>query len=315
MNEKQRAGHQPVRRAATRTNRIENMATSSVKRTEPTTGTDFKTFDDGAGGSKSQAVTLVDSAAAEITTLPVSLAQQEPFLLAVAKGNVAGHSLVLLSGSNSDIDSASAETIWNGSTIFDPVTLAGTLSIASGDANDTAAGTGARTITIYGLDANYDALVETIALDGVTPVVTTGEFIAVNSCEVDTVGTGGSNAGEITATNGAIIMFVMPLGNNRTALGFYTSPAGKTVFLSRYNVSQSNASASELYASLSVREGTTSPIRKVAHFGANAQGGIVDGDFQFSVSLPEKSFLRWDASVSSNNNRVNASTVILLVDD
>lgn len=81
-------------------------------------------------------------------------------------------------------------------------------SIASASANDTAAGTGARSVRITYFDgAGNGPLTETVTLNGTTPVNTVATNIRfIESMVVLTVGTGGTNAGVITlygSTGGA----------------------------------------------------------------------------------------------------------------
>lgn len=236
------------------------------------------------------------------------------FLTEVAKGNISDHSIVDVSGFNDDIDSALAETIWRAGGIFTPVTAAGTLSIVSDSLLDTnTAGTGARQITVVGLDANYDVLTEVVSLNGIVPVTTVGSFIAVNEAYTSSAGLTGANAGTITALRAATIMFAMAVGYNNTALGFRTIPAGYTAFLFNYNISMNNTASSGLLAELTIRYGETGLLRKKKHFGGHSQGSNVIGSFGGTESLAEKSFLRWDATVGANNSQVSCSTTILLI--
>lgn len=76
------------------------------------------------------------------------------------------------------------------------------LQIASTDANDTAAGTGARQLFISGLNNNWDAISETITLNGQTPVNTTTQFLRVNLLLVVEVGSFGGNQGDIFVSSG-----------------------------------------------------------------------------------------------------------------
>jgi len=131
----------------------------------------------------------------------VSLAAPLPirdFFLEVAKGNVTGHFIVNKFGRNSDIDTAAEETIWANGGMYTFPTAAQTLDVVSSDANDTSAGTGARTVEIQGLDGSYDAVTETVTMTGTTPATTTATFLRVNRAMVKTAGSGGVNAGAIT---------------------------------------------------------------------------------------------------------------------
>lgn len=83
-------------------------------------------------------------------------------------------------GRNSDID-AGPETIWQTGGLFTFPTAAQTLDLVSSGADaaddDKDAGTGAREITIQGLDANYELVSEAIELEGLTPFTSSVEFV------------------------------------------------------------------------------------------------------------------------------------------
>jgi hypothetical protein len=102
-------------------------------------------------------------------------------------------------GYNGDID-IGTETIWNVGGLFVPIVTARTLSVVSTSANDTSAGTGARTVIIYGVDANWKAQTVTVTLNGTTPVVTAETWMGVNRMAIASAGSGQVNAGDITAT-------------------------------------------------------------------------------------------------------------------
>ena len=76
------------------------------------------------------------------------------FFLAVAKGDFTGYSKISKFGRNPGVKSADYESIWDGSNLYPWPTAAETLSVVSDDADDTSAGTGARTVEIEGLDSS-----------------------------------------------------------------------------------------------------------------------------------------------------------------
>ena len=61
------------------------------------------------------------------------------------------------------------------------LTAASTLSVVSSSANDTAAGTGARTITLTGLDINLALIVETVTFneEGLNKVLKPGDELQI----------------------------------------------------------------------------------------------------------------------------------------
>jgi len=139
------------------------------------------------------------------------------------------------------------ETIWDQGGLYTYLSAATILKLSSSDANDAAAGTGARTVHIYGLDGNYDEIDEVMSLDGQTAVNTTETYLRVYRMIVETAGSGGENAGDIYLGNGTVTAGVpadkyakVLIGNNQTLMALYTVPRGKTVLIPRWyaNVGQ-----------------------------------------------------------------------------
>lgn len=163
------------------------------------------------------------------------------FYHAVVAGAVPGYSRVLKLGRNPAV--TAPEDLWNGGGTYTGLpagvvnTVAETLQVFSSNAADTAAGTGARTVQIEGLGSNGLYLAETVTLNGVTPVLTINRFYRANVGTVQSAGSGGVNAGTITArhsTTTANIFMIMPIGTNRTVVGAYTIPANCTGYLLHY---------------------------------------------------------------------------------
>lgn len=98
-----------------------------------------------------------------------------------------------------------------------------------------AAGTGAHTVRITGLDTNYAEITEDVALNGATPVNTTNSYLRVNEMKVIDAGSGGVNAGAITATaaTDSTVSATIAIGNNIAYNAVYTVPAGYTAYIMR----------------------------------------------------------------------------------
>jgi hypothetical protein len=94
------------------------------------------------------------------------------------------------------------EDIWNAGGVLQFLSSAETMSVVSTSAADdgSPAGTGANTIIILGINDNFDPISEIVVMNGLTPVVTSNSFLRINNIRVLTAGTGGTNAGIITAT-------------------------------------------------------------------------------------------------------------------
>lgn len=121
-----------------------------------------------------------------------------------------------------------------------------TLSIASTSALDTSAGTGARTMTIEGLDENYREMpLETITLNGTTPVNSTAQYFRINRMTVITAGSTRINQGDIfigdsadTFTAGipdTRVYCAMYLGESVSQYGTFSVPEGKKLHFIRGN--------------------------------------------------------------------------------
>lgn len=108
------------------------------------------------------------------------------------------------------------------------------LEVVSSNANDTAAGTGARTCFIQGLDSSLNTISETVTLNGTTPVQTVNTYFRVNRGFTPTNGTyGGANIGNITirVTGGGSTQAYIPAADGRIAMTHFTVPAGKKFLL------------------------------------------------------------------------------------
>lgn len=126
-------------------------------------------------------------------------------------------------------------------------TSAATVSIVSASTADTAAGTGARTVEIQGLDGNYEELTEVVTMNGTAAVSTTASFIRVFRMRVVTAGSGETNAGNITATIGSNVARILA-GQGQTLMAIYTVPKGKTAFFMKFqgSISKSQEGAFQL---------------------------------------------------------------------
>jgi len=89
-------------------------------------------------------------------------------------------------GRNTDSDTG--DDIWDGSAAYPFPAAAATTTVASGDANDTSDGTGARTIDVMGLDANYASVTESVTMNGTSNVTLSTSFLRVFRAYVTTVG-------------------------------------------------------------------------------------------------------------------------------
>jgi len=168
--------------------------------------------------------------------------KHEPFELQVSRGQVAYHKVIFKFGFNPDIDN-SMETVWAEGGLYSYLAAASVLKVSSSNTNDTSNGTGARTVEISGLDADYNEISETVTLSGQTAVDTTKEYLRVFRGIVRTAGSGGQNAGVIYAGTGTVTSGVpankyltIAAGDNQTLMALWTVPAGYTAYVTQVDI-------------------------------------------------------------------------------
>ena len=173
----------------------------------------------------------------------------EPFELQVARGQISYHESVYKFGNNAQV-ADSVETIWQQGGLYSYLSAESVLKVSSSSANDTSAGTGARTVELFGLNGDYNEISETVTLNGQTAVNTTLSYLRINRMIVRSAGSGGANAGIIYAGTGTVTTGVPANiyatingdGSNQTLMALWTVPAGYTGYLMQYDVSNGTTS-------------------------------------------------------------------------
>ncbi|MCP3679416.1 MAG: hypothetical protein GY782_03760, partial [Gammaproteobacteria bacterium] len=204
-------------------------------------------------------VVVVSAYRSEGSFLPIT----DPHGLRVSQDYLTGSTTHEQDGKNPDIDIASGpEDIWNGANDYTgfPTGSAETMEIFSSDADDTSAGTGARTVKIYNLlDSSGDESADVeVSLNGTT-AVSLGAieyYRGGTHIEVLTAGSSGANEGTLTlrhTTTTANIFAVMPIGNNATAICAYTVPGGKSLYLNYMACQMARASGANGSAIMTFR--------------------------------------------------------------
>jgi hypothetical protein len=241
----------------------------------------------------------------------------EPFELQVSRNQIMGHNSVSIFGFNKDVDTAEV-TVWPLPSVRPLPAAALNMSVSSTSTSDTSAGTGARTVLIQGLDANYNQISETVTLNGQTAVLTTQAFIRVNYAVVTTAGTSNSALGDIyigsgTVTAGvpAVVYQIIKFNYNASLTGSYTVPAGYTAYVSQglFSAGQPGGSAQvegKLYVIGQNNIRTAIAITTV-------NNGAADYTFEYPVAVPEKSTIEACAVGSSNNNEATSLFVLVLI--
>jgi hypothetical protein len=176
----------------------------------------------------------------------------ENFKSAVALSYIPGWTTFRKFGMNPDVD-AGIEQVWPLGTVQVLPATAAVAAVVSDSVNDVAAGTGAHTFRVLGLDAGYALIEDEVTLTGTTPVNTTKEFLRVYRTYVVESGSLSTNAGNITTSIGGNAQAYVEAGEGQTHITQYTVPGGHTLLLDYYAVNAGRVANADLAAQFQMR--------------------------------------------------------------
>lgn len=236
-------------------------------------------------------------------------------------GSVPGVLAVTISGYNGT-PTTTYENVWPESGAYSFRTSAmSTPYCASSSANDTSAGTGARTIRVSGVDTSFAAFSETVTLNGQTSVnLATANVLGINSVAVLTAGSGLLNAGIVrcgtgTNTSGvpAVVEAHVAAGLNETQSAIYTVPANYTLICDGISVATKHATAANTY-DLVLDTFVNLGLRTRKQVGYLAAGGGNPSFYPFKLKFPEKTQLSILTLAATATDPVFASMNCLLIE-
>lgn len=245
----------------------------------------------------------------------------EPFDLQVARGQIPGHKPLFKFGNNSTVGD-SLETIWAEGGLYSYLSAATVLKVSSSSADDTSAGTGARTVQLSGLDADYNEINETVTLNGQTAVNTTKEFLRINRMIVRSAGTGGGNAGVIYAGTGAVTAGVPAnvyasvngiSGSNQSLMALWTVPAGYTAYLFQYDISNGTTSNTPAVCKLILAVRPYGEVFQSKDVKSLTTGMHVEQSFATPQKITEKSDIEVRAESSSASVSFDISAALEII--
>ena len=198
---------------------------------------------------------------------------------------------------------------------------------AGGNAADTAAGAGARSVRLWGLDENGDEVQEVIATAGTAAsAATSASFIRLYHAEVEDSGTygtqsAGSHVGNITIENAAggtdwaqIQLNGFP--SAVTGIGSISIPRGHAGFLCSININVDQTKSTDII--ILKREGILQaaapykPIQKVQEFIGISSSITIN--FEIPIKFTELSDLGVLAKVSNGTGAVSVDLEVLMLD-
>lgn len=158
-----------------------------------------------------------------------------PWDLQVSRGKVPDTYQVNIFGSTSNV-TTEFHTVWdNTPTDILPPSSAVQMNVVSTSTSDNSNAS----VTIIGLDANWDIISEKIYLNGTTPVVTANSFLRINNMALTSPGTGqNTNVGVITAEYDAVLPIYAKIaaGNGRMQNAFYSVPRNYSLYVRNINI-------------------------------------------------------------------------------
>lgn len=235
----------------------------------------------------------------------------EDFNLQVARGQITNHSSVnILAYGTTPATAGLFRTIWENMATTDYVFPASalTMQLVSTAAGDTA------TITINGLDANYNIITENVALNGTTNVPTVNQYLRVNSIFVS-IGSSTNPTGVITLSNGGVVyaqISTVTIGGSTTSTGIsqaaiYTVPAGYSLYGMRYSA----------YSSFNGNSANYTTYRAVTNTNLGVQRVVVQTPFNTNYEIvrqipffyAEKTDLRFQIASSAASAAVTGANI------
>ena len=172
-------------------------------------------------------------------------------LFEIAKGNVPGHSVYEWQGID-EIVGTTEYVIWGEDVFVWPATAL-SMNVSSGSANDDSGNTGAWNVTIYGLDAAYNMINETVVMNGQAAVPTMLKYFRINRLDVEHAGATGSNVGRIYIGTGAVAAGKPAVIYNeiratfgRSSTATYTVPNGRTGYVFLFSTGTDSSKIIEL---------------------------------------------------------------------
>jgi hypothetical protein len=241
----------------------------------------------------------------------------EPFGLQLSRGQIFGHSVIHVFGHNPDVDQTEV-TIWPAFGLLGHPASPTIMTISSSNANDTSAGTGARTVYVLGINGTGGYASEIVTLNGQTAVNTVHEYDAIERLSVVSVGSGGVNAGTIYVGTGTVTAGVpavpysaIGIGDNLSLVGHWTCPTGYTGYLTAGSITSGTTTGSQYITARLKQRGQDGIVRTAAITTLNQ--GSVDYDFSYPVKILEGECITATAKGSGNNNDVSSYFQIVLI--
>lgn len=255
-----------------------------------------------------------------MTTSISKLGRYEPFELQVAEGAVGYHSVVHVFGFNPDVDSAAEEAVWPVGGLIPYLASPVAMTVSSSSADDTSAGTGARTVLVRGINAGGEEVTETVTLNGQTAVNTANTYSFIQQVIVMTAGSGKANAGVIyvgtgTVTAGvpAVAYNAISIGDNNSLTGAWTCPTGYTGYITFGSIATGTENGAN-YLTGRLKVLGTDGLERTAAIVTFANGDYIY-DFKYPVKITAGQRVTATVKSTADNEACSSYFQIVVVED
>jgi hypothetical protein len=239
----------------------------------------------------------------------------------ISAGEVDGYSAIHKFGRNPNVGNI-PETIWMHGGIYQYLDVGSdsTIYAYSASSDDGPGNDGARTITVQGLDNDFNLIEETITVNG---AASTASFLRVYRAFVATAGVLTANDGNIlisTAASGGgtvladigVIGTGTTTGLGQTQLALYTIPAGKTGYLTTWNIGVAPMNNAVTVTLLARELDGSAPFRSKDI--ADIVGGYTTQNYSIPLRFPEKTDIEVRGT-GDTGSVISSSFDIILVDN
>ena len=243
------------------------------------------------------------------------------FLIEVQKGTVTGHTVVHKFGRNDAVPNGTwafvsllGHTAW-------PLSAATTVRVKAGNAADTAAGNGAREITVQGVDSSFNETSETLATAGESASAsTTTSFWRVHRTWVSAVGVyGAANTAAVVIENTAGDTDLIKIGieEGQSQFGAWSVPNNKVACLLGATVTVDALKPADVRFSLRNNfDDTTAPMssRRIQNYWDGLSGVFNFLPMSPGPIISNKADLWFEARGSGAGTEVSVDFEMLVVD-
>lgn len=228
----------------------------------------------------------------------------------IAAGRAIRHSHNHKFGAVPAMSQNSTGTVWDIDDTLYPWSALDTPAVVNIERNNVA--DEGHSVTVQGLDADYNFQEETITIAG-ADTLGTKLFRRVNRAFC-TAG-GATNTGDIDIEAGAAggtTVARITAGLGQTLMAVYTVPKNKTAYL--MNVTMTCQDGADASGNMFVRYFGQDTFRIGHSFEVSGDGGQYMYEFAVPIEIPQKSDIDVRATVRSNNARITAAFDLILVD-